>query len=81
MIPNMRVGVYIPPLNFNRFREIIVQVLPIEQTFGYEEGIEEKWDKMGIKFFKTYVGAAVMVCCVSLGQDFGFNYSLGADWV
>eukprot|EP01134_Creolimax_fragrantissima_P008499 CFRG8499T1 len=37
----------------------IHHIIPIEKTFGYEEGSKEKWDSQGICFFTTYVGAAV----------------------
>ena len=49
-------------------------IIPIEDTFGYEPGAEQKWSDMGIVFFKTYVGAAVEVykvrLCVRVGEVF-----------
>jgi hypothetical protein len=38
-----------------------LQVIPLENTFGYEEGCEERWPGMKINFFHSYAGAAVKV--------------------
>ncbi len=40
----------------------IHKVQKLHLTPGYEDGSREKWERMGIVFFKTYIGACLEAC-------------------
>jgi hypothetical protein len=44
----------------------IHRVQPLRATPGYDEGADERWARLGVHFFDTYPGAALIACELGL---------------